>query len=390
MKSSLRNTFAIVAGAFCLMIWAQAAEAQSGSRSNNALQPQTTYSQRQPSGTIQQTQPPVRETRSRVPARIGFQQFDHRSLDSLLQKYVDQNGDVDYATWQANQQDRSTLVNYLRGMGAVDTSVSSSRQAQMAFWINAYNALTIEGILQLYPTKSIKDHAPDANGHNIWDDFKMPVGGTEYSLNDIEHKVLRKMGDPRIHFAIVCASKSCPQLSQRGYFADSLDQQLAYGAGLFFHTPGKFSYDLQRNQLGLSPIIQWFGEDFGRSDQERLQYLSQFMPADAARLATSGSAQIDYLEYDWGLNVAPMRSVAVGQNTVPVQTLRPAGSATRQSAPIQSAPRQSVQTQNFSSQGSGTRGGVEVYRPTQQLPPCAQSRSTSQTVYGQQGFSQQP
>ena len=378
MKSSLTSIFGIAFGIFCLVISAQVAVAQSGNR-NSGYQPQQTVpQQRFPSaaeqnyGTAQNyrqlPQAVPFASQSRKVTRVGFEQYDHRSWDALLQKYVDQNGDVDYATWQTSEQDRSTLMSYLRGMNSIDTSLNSNQQSQMAFWINAYNALTIEGILRLFPTKSIKDHAPDANGFNIWDDFKLPVNGTEYSLNDIEHQILRKMGDPRIHFAIVCASKSCPQLSQRAYFPDSLDQQLAYSSGLFFHTPGKFSYNLQQGQIGLSPIIQWFGEDFGRSDQERLQYLSQFMPADAARLATSGSAAINYLEYDWGLNVAPPRTQAFRQNFAPnqnagtAQALQPQGSATRQQAPVQSQSRVQVQAL----QGSGTRGPIDTFRPQQQ------------------------
>lgn len=381
MKSRLKNIFGVTVGTFCLMILTQVVVAQSGNRSSGYQFPQTAPSQRLPSAAAQETfgtqqgsgqrsGPLPNETRFRESARAGFEQYDHRAFDLLLQKYVDRNGNVDYPTWQASGQDRSTLLNYLRGMSSVDTSVRSSRQSEMAFWINAYNALTIEGILQLYPTRSIKDHAPDANGFNIWDDFKLPVGGNEYSLNDIEHKVLRKMGDPRIHFAIVCASKSCPQLSQRAFFADSLDQQLTFSAGQFFHTPGKFSFDVQRGQIGLSPIIKWFGEDFGRNDQERLRYLSQFMPADAGRLAAGGSATISYLEYDWGLNLASSQNSTASQN-VPVQTLRPQGSANRQLVP----------SQNLSPQGSTTREQIQTFRPVQRQKRCGQNGCASQAAF---------
>ena len=361
MNSYLKNTAATIAGTFCLLILlTQNGVAQSGNTNSGFQFQQTLPSQAQPSAAVQnnfgtnqafaqrpQTPPyQPQETRRRETARASFEQYDHRAWDALLQKYVDRNGDVDYGTWQANSQDRATLMDYLRGMNAVDTSISSSRPAEMAFWINAYNALTIEGILQVFPTKSIKDHAPDASGFNIWDDFKLPVGGREYSLNDIEHNVLRKMGDPRIHFAIVCASKGCPQLAQRAYFPESLDQQLANSAGLFFHTPSKFSYDLQRGRLGLSPIIDWFGEDFGRSDEERLQYLSQFMPADARGLALSGTSAISYLDYDWNLNLAPTRVNA------PTQALRPQGSLNRQVGYEEP-------------QGSSTRGQFEAFRPAQ-------------------------
>ncbi len=389
MKSHLKNTFGVTAVVVCWMVLTQVAAAQSGSRNSGNQLPQTLRPQRLPSAAVQETyrapqgsaqrrQSFSYESRPREITRAGLEQYGHRAWDNLLQKYVDRNGNVDYATWQSNEQDRSTLLQYLRGMSSIDASVRPSRQSEMAFWINAYNALTIEGILQLFPTKSIKDHAPDANGFNIWDDFKLPVGGTEYSLNDIEHKILRKMGDPRIHFAIVCASKSCPQLSQRAYFADSLDEQLAYSTGLFFHSSGKFSYDLQRGQIGLSPIIKWFGEDFGRSDQERLQYLSQFMPADAGRLAASGSATISYLDYDWGLNLAPRKSSVPGRKVVSVQALRSQGSTTRQQS----------SNQNFSTQGSSTRQPIETYRSTQQQRRCDKDGCLSQSAYDQRAFGQ--
>ncbi len=382
MKSHFSIALGATAGIFCLMMFAQTTHAQSGSRSGQYQAPQ----QRAPSAIVQGDYGAAQGSGQRVSpqnsqprqaARIGFDQYDHRPLDALLQKYVDERGDVDYATWQTNQQDRASLMSYLQGMGSIDTSLRSSQQSQMAFWINAYNALTIEGILQLFPTRSIKDHAPNANGYNIWDDFKMPVGGSEYSLNDMEHKVLRKMGDARIHFAIVCASKGCPQLSQRAYFPDSLDQQLTSSASLFFNTPGKFSYDVQRRQLGLSPIIQWFGEDFGRTDQERLQYLSQFMPADARQLAISGSPSISYLDYDWNLNLAPRRAATS------VQALRPPGSATRQLSPGQNPSGQGAATQ-----GSATRRQVETVLPGQPIQggqsPCPSAGSQGQ------GFGFQP
>ena len=380
MSSNFKKIVATTTASLCMLVLTQVSTAQSGNRSSGfqtqqiipsqavqqsygqTYQPQQSYAQ------PYQAQP----TQQRQVAHVGFDQYDHRGFDSLLQKYVDQRGNVDYVTWQSNSQDRSILLNYLLGMKSVDTSLQASRQSEMAFWINAYNALTLEGILQLYPTKSIKDHAPDASGYNIWDDFKLPVGGQEYSLNDIEHKVLRKMGDPRIHFAIVCASKGCPQLAQRAYFAESLDQQLSNSARLFFQTPEKFSYDLQRGQLGLSPIIQWFGEDFGRTDGERLQYLSQFMPAGAAQLAASGSATITYLDYDWGLNLAPVGSV------VPVQSFRPQGTVTGQVLPAQnpvqqgSATRQVLPAQNPVQQGSATRGQVGTYPPIQPQRTCTQ------------------
>lgn len=293
--------------------------AQSGTRSSATVQPsQPSFQPSQPSFRSSQPLParpfesnnrfrdaPPNQFGAQRVQRPGFDQVDHRNWDTLLQKYVDRNGNVDYPAWLSDGRDRAAIRDYLNRLTEVDTSARATRNGEMAFWINTYNALTIEGIMRVFPTTSIKNHAPDKNGFNIWDDFKVSVDGRSYSLNDIEHKVLRPLGDARIHFAIVCASKGCPQLSQRAYFAKSLDQQLTNNARLFFRTPEKFNYDLQRRQLNLSPIVKWFAEDFGRNEGERLRYLAQFMPdQDSARLALSGAATVNYLDYDWSLNLA--------------------------------------------------------------------------------------
>ena len=270
-----------------------------------SLQPSPLPTRRLQSNRSFQDAPPNQFRAQETRQRPGFDQADHRNWDALLRKYVDRNGNVDYPAWISDGRDRDAVRDYLNQLTKVDTTARATRNGEMAFWINTYNALTIEGIMRVFPTTSIKNHAPDANGFNIWDDFKIPVDGRSYSLNDIEHKVLRPLGDARIHFAIVCASKGCPQLSQRAYFAESLDQQLTNNARLFFQNPEKFSYDLRRRQLNLSPIVKWFAEDFGRDDGERLRYLAQFMPDEnSVRLARSGAAKVSYLDYDWSLNLA--------------------------------------------------------------------------------------
>ena len=321
------HLFATATAIFCLHATLSSIPAfsQSGSR-NPAPQPNSSFQQNFQTAPQPAPRPAARASSAAPtfqPLNVahGFNHVDHRRWDSLLRKYVDRNGNVDYPRWQVDQRDRSELRNYLRHLGSVDTSISATRQSQMAFWINAYNALTIEGILQLFPTTSIKNHAPDANGFNIWDDFKLPVDGREYSLNAMEHEILRKMGDPRIHFAIVCASRGCPQLAQRAYLPQSLDRQLTESTRAFFRSPEKFRVDLQRQRFELSPIIKWFGDDFGRDDAERLRFLAQFMPSEqAARLATNGYATVGYLDYDWSLNLAAATS------QTPVTTFQPAGS----------------------------------------------------------------
>ena len=117
MKSSLTRTFGIAFGTLCLMISAQVVSAQSGNRNDGFQQSQTIPQQRSEAAPF--------ASQSQEFARVGFEQYDHRTLDALLQKYVDQNGNVDYATWQTNQQDRATLMGYLRGMNSLDPSLNA-------------------------------------------------------------------------------------------------------------------------------------------------------------------------------------------------------------------------------------------------------------------------
>ena len=118
----------------------------------------------------------------------------------------------------------------------------------MAYWINAYNAVTLEGILAVYPTDSIRKHT-DKNSYDIWNHLKFISGDQQISLNDIEHKVLRKMNEPRIHFAIVCASIGCPRLLNEAYVPQKLEQQLATNSTDFFSRSRNLQFDQASNQL---------------------------------------------------------------------------------------------------------------------------------------------
>ena len=183
---------------------------------------------------------------------------DHSAYDALLAKYVDANGLVDYATWKAS--DVLSLKAYLTTLSATDPDGFTDRHEELAFWINAYNALTIDAILHFYPVTSIKDKVSRLFGYNVWDDYPLRVAGRSYSLNDIEHKVLRPVGEPRVHFAIVCASIGCPKLRREAYAADRLDAQLDNNARDFFGSSDRFHIDRATHTVYLSPILRWFGE----------------------------------------------------------------------------------------------------------------------------------
>ncbi|MEK6239106.1 MAG: DUF547 domain-containing protein, partial [Planctomycetales bacterium] len=157
---------------------------------------------------------------------VSMDQINHGAWDRLLKKHVDSQGYVNYRDWHASAADRQALDSYLKVLSTASASKSATSSAKIAFWINAYNAVTIKGILREYPTTTIRNHTAKLWGYNIWHDLKLWVGGGRYSLDQMEHKILRKMGEPRIHFAIVCASISCPKLLNEAYEPRRLDSQL--------------------------------------------------------------------------------------------------------------------------------------------------------------------
>lgn len=241
---------------------------------------------------------------ARVPAeqRIPVERIDHSAWNELLRKYVDASGLVDYRNWKASVGDIQILDTYLTHLSAATFDPTSSRESQLAFWINAYNAVTVRGILREYPTTSIRNHTPKVYGYNIWNDLQLLVTGKSYSLDTIEHQVLRKMGEPRIHFAIVCASMGCPRLLNEAYVAERLDDQLTLNAHAFFADPAKFSADARSGAIRLSPILKWFAEDFGVDSPAQLKAIAPYLSESVRPLAESGRARVNYLDYDWGLN----------------------------------------------------------------------------------------
>lgn len=241
--------------------------------------------------------------------RVSLNEVRHDLWTSLLKRYVDKNGSVDYANWKQSSADLRSLDEYLDLLSRASPDLPGTREARLAFWINAYNAVTIKGILREFPTQSIQDLASESGGYNIWRDLLLKVGGNSYSLGQIEHEILRKMDEPRIHFAIVCASKGCPQLGNEAYTSDNIEAQLKSNSQALFADSSKCYYDASKNQLYLSPILQWYADDFGANQGEQLKTIAPYLPAPVREeLKKAGKADVSFLEYDWTLN---------GQATVP-------------------------------------------------------------------------
>lgn len=237
------------------------------------------------------------------PNRPSLAEVDPTIFNGLLQKYVDDKGLVAYARWKANAADMQALNNYLARVGCVDLNKPASNSQKMAYWINVYNALTLKGILREYPLKSIRDRASRLGSYNIWKDLLLWVDNRNFSLDDIEHHILRRLGEPRIHSALVCGAKGCPPLSQHAYTAPELDEQLTANSRRFFARPESFQADPREGTIYLSPILKWYGSDFGNTTPEQLRLLRPLLPAaNGAELADKPGVNVRFLDYDWNLN----------------------------------------------------------------------------------------
>ncbi|MCI0459445.1 MAG: DUF547 domain-containing protein [Gemmataceae bacterium] len=237
-------------------------------------------------------------------ARPNYDAIDHSRFDILLRRFVDCRGMVCYRAWKADHDAVAQLHDYLCYLGGVDTkSESASVAAKLAFYLNAYNALTIWGILLEYPTVSIQVHNRKGACYRIFDDLELWIDGEHLSLNRIENDVLRPLRESRIHFALVCAAKSCPRLRNEAYLACRLEQQLTDNGLDFFACRGRFRVCRLTGTVHLSPILKWYGKDFGNDEQAVVVAVLPFLPCEAREwLLGHACWKVKYLGYDWGLN----------------------------------------------------------------------------------------
>ena len=224
---------------------------------------------------------------------LDIKPIEHSIFDELLKKYVALNGNVNYNGFI---EDSVLLNQYLQLLSNHPAQKSWSQNEQLAYWINAYNAFTIKLILENYPLQSIKDIAGNITMVNSpWDIKFFKIGGVSFDLNTIEHEILRKdFNEPRIHFAINCASVSCPKLRNEAYIAAKLDEQLHDQTVAFLNSDGK--NEITATQLKLSKIFSWFESDFNKN-QTIVEFLQPY-----TKVKIKANAKISYLAYDWNLN----------------------------------------------------------------------------------------
>lgn len=210
--------------------------------------------------------------------------------NGLLQKHVDKKGWVDYKGFSKDQAQLTTYINYLE---KTNPNNLTSDNAKKAFWINAYNAYTIQLILNHYPLKSILDIK--INNKNAWEIPFAKVGGKTYTLNHIEHEILRKVyKDPNIHVGVNCASVSCPPLPNTAFTANNIETLLTKNMSNFVNDATRNS--LKKDTLELSQIFNWFQDDFTQKGN-----IVDFINLHSA-VKINRNAKITYKEYNWNLN----------------------------------------------------------------------------------------
>jgi len=211
--------------------------------------------------------------------------FDHTDWHSLLQKHVSDKGNVNYKEFKKNSK---KLKDYITLLSQNVPNSTWKKESKLAYWINAYNALTVDLIIQNYPIKSIKD-IKDPWGQKLW-----KLGGKSYNLNEIEHEILRKMNEPRIHFAIVCASFSCPKLLNKAYTASNMEAQLTKVTKDFLKDAAR--NDLSENSIKISKIFKWFAKDF-KTNGTLIDFLNKYSDITIAK-----NAKKSFKDYNWDLN----------------------------------------------------------------------------------------
>ena len=228
--------------------------------------------------------------------------FDHAAFDALLHAHVT-NGMVDYGAFKAAPPFR----RYLDALNAKDPA-TLPRNEQLAFWINAYNAYTIQLIVKHNERESIRNINKTAflKLKGPWSESLAKVGGKSYTLDDIEHKIIRPTyKDPRIHFALVCAAMGCPPLRSEAFTGTKLNAQLEdQGAMFITRSPAKNRVDVGAKTFHHSMIFGYYKSDFGGTIQGSAQFAAKWFPAGSAEraLLESGDFKAIETEYDWTLN----------------------------------------------------------------------------------------
>ncbi|MDR4499563.1 MAG: DUF547 domain-containing protein [Candidatus Scalindua sp.] len=218
-------------------------------------------------------------------------------FDTVLNRYVSENGLVDYKGLKEDDE----FEKYIEYLSHTDPDDLPSDTHRLAFWINAYNAFVLQGVLEEYPIKSVLDAGWIPHSFFKRKNFETKNG--KITLQELENEKLREaFREPRIHFAINCASMSCPKLLKDAYRAEKLEEQLEAQAVSFINDRSSNYLDRENGVLYLSPIFKWYEGDFIKSGEKIEDYVVRYLNSDDTEFIKSNKVTIKYLDYDWSLN----------------------------------------------------------------------------------------
>ena len=229
--------------------------------------------------------------------------FDFSNWDVLIKKYVSLkkvDGVMINAVNYKHLKNDEKFKKLVARLNSAQEDSLKTRDEKLAFWINTYNILAMKMVADHFPIKSIKDAGSLFSP--VWKKTAGHVAGQERTLNEIEHEILRKMDEPRIHVAIVCASVSCPDLRLEAFKTNSLNEQLNDQMKKFLQSSEKgMRIDKKSNRVYLSSIFKWFKDDFN-SRGGVLNFISNYVSPEVAKVLVNSRIVVSYLDYNWGIN----------------------------------------------------------------------------------------
>lgn len=232
--------------------------------------------------------PPATNKVETVATKPAVPAFSHAKFDALLRSHVSSSGKVDYKGFK---KDQAVLADYMNQLKSNAPQSDWSKNKQMAYWINLYNAFTIQTILENYPVKSITD----IEGGKVWDRKTVNIGGEKLTLNDIEKKkLLKRFRDGRVHFAVNCAAASCPPLLNKAWTEDNVQRYLSQQTKAFINNATE--NQLSAKSIQVSQIFNWYADDFGGKDKI-VSYFQKY-----SKTEIKDNAKVSFKEYNWELN----------------------------------------------------------------------------------------
>ncbi len=242
----------------------------------------------------------------RMTGMAAADQVNHQTFDAILAAYVEPEG-VKYEQMCADPR----LQEYLDLLASTNPDAIAVSKERFAFWLNVYNAYSIQAICAEYPIDNINDlHFGGmmfavVTGNSVWDKPIVKVGGETYTLKQVDHEILRpNFQDPRIQFAIACGAVGCAPTRNEAYVAARLDQQLDDQARRFIQDRAINSFDATKRRADISPLFKWSSKDFGESEEDVLRFIAQYTSDQISQqiMADPSQWRIKYKKYDLSLN----------------------------------------------------------------------------------------